>query len=106
MFTKVTQALAWCSNSVIILQQSAVSAEPSKLAFDNPVPNMKAATYFYRHVGRFLNSDVVVLHQMLPNNAVKRTLDEYPLPVTRQVMGGGHLVPKSDGSWASGGVGR
>ena len=46
MFTKVTQALAWCSNSVIILQQSAVSAEPSKLAFDNPVPNMKAATYF------------------------------------------------------------
>ena len=53
-------------------------------------------------MGRFLNSDVVALRQMLPNNAVKRTVDEHHLPMTRQVMGGGHLVPKSDGSRAGG----
>ena len=62
--------------------------------------------FLHQHVGRFLNPDAVALRQVLAKNAVKLTVDEHHLHLAQQVVGGGYLVPKSDGRRAVDGVGR
>jgi len=84
--------------SAIFFGQAPLRAQPSKRALDNPAPSVEAEIRFHdQHVRWFFDSNCVAPGQMLPKNAVKRTVDEYDLHLTQQVVRGGNLVPKGNG---------